>query len=172
MIKSFKDFVEEQVDEEVIDERYEASMIDSKAYKLVPTVNAKGRPSYRKVRAHRIKVGVEAPSPDDPEVTYGNQSKADDEEMQKPIRQQYADYYNKYMKSLKSQNEEVELEEASRVSESDPPFVLVLKRKSIRMFPSGLKVALYHSEKLNKFFSVPYGEGVMRASIQAEEVEE
>ena len=53
---------------------------------------------------------------------------------------------------------------------NDPPFVLVLKRKAIRLYPNGQKIALYHNTKLNKFFSVPYGPGV-DANIQAEDVQ-
>ncbi len=51
---------------------------------------------------------------------------------------------------------------------SDPPFLLVLKRKAIRLYPNGQKIALYFNSKLNKFFSVPYGPGV-DANIQAED---
>jgi hypothetical protein len=38
----------------------------------------------------------------------------------------------------------------------DPPMVLILKRKAIRLFPSGEKVALYHSDKLGLDVSIPY----------------
>jgi len=47
--------------------------------------------------------------------------------------------------------------DSSTTTPSDPPIVLVLKRKSIRLFPDGARVALYYSDKLNRFFSVPYG---------------
>ena len=53
---------------------------------------------------------------------------------------------------------------------SNPPFVLLLKRKAIRMYPDGTKIALYYNDKLDKYFSLPYGDGV-DAPIQAEEVE-
>lgn len=53
---------------------------------------------------------------------------------------------------------------------SNPPFVLLLKRKAIRMYPDGTKIALYHNDKLDKYFSLPYGDSV-DAPIQAEEVE-
>lgn len=39
---------------------------------------------------------------------------------------------------------------------SDPPFVLMLKRKAIRMYPDGTHVALYWNDLLKKYFSVPY----------------
>lgn len=38
----------------------------------------------------------------------------------------------------------------------DPPMVLVLKRKGIRIFPDGKRVALYVNEKLNLSVSMPY----------------
>jgi hypothetical protein len=55
--------------------------------------------------------------------------------------------------------------------DKDPPMVLVIKRKAIRMYPDGTRIALYFNEKLNKYFSVPYrhGEGI-DAPVQAEEV--
>ena len=59
----------------------------------------------------------------------------------------------------------VELTEAK-----DPPFVLILKRRAIRLYPDGTKVALYHNDRLNKVFAVPY-DTTMDPVIQAEEVE-
>jgi len=53
---------------------------------------------------------------------------------------------------------------------SNPPFVLLLKRKAIRLYPDGTKVALYYNDKIDKYFSLPYGNAV-DAPIQAEEVE-
>ena len=53
----------------------------------------------------------------------------------------------------------------------DTPYILLLKRKAIRIYPDGTKVALYHNKQLDKYFSVPYGPGV-DAAIQAEEVEQ
>lgn len=35
------------------------------------------------------------------------------------------------------------------------PIVLILKRKAIRLFPNGLKVATYHSDKLDRTFTLP-----------------
>lgn len=52
---------------------------------------------------------------------------------------------------------------------TDPPAVLVLKRKAIRLYPNGTRIALYHSERLQKIFTVPYGQDEI-PSIQAEEV--
>ena len=52
----------------------------------------------------------------------------------------------------------------------DPPNVLVLKRKSIRMFPDNTRIALYYNNTLDKYFSVPYGPKIDSA-VQAEEVQ-
>ena len=51
-----------------------------------------------------------------------------------------------------------------------PPYVLLLKRKAIRLYPDGTKIALYYNKQINKFFSVPYDTPTGTA-IQAEEVE-
>jgi len=66
--------------------------------------------------------------------------------------------------------EEVEIEEATLEIPDDPPFVLVLKRKAIRMYPNRTKIALYYNQKLDKYFSIPYGAGV-DAPVQAEETQ-
>lgn len=52
----------------------------------------------------------------------------------------------------------------------DPPFILVLKRKSIRGFPNDTRVALYFNKQLNKYFSIPYGSKI-DAVVQSEQVE-
>ena len=38
----------------------------------------------------------------------------------------------------------------------DPPAVLIMKRKSIRQFPNGQRVALYYVDKIHKYVTVPY----------------
>ena len=50
--------------------------------------------------------------------------------------------------------------EAKRSSQKtmDPPNVLVMKRKSVRQFPNGQRVALYYVDKINKYVTVPYTE--------------
>lgn len=40
---------------------------------------------------------------------------------------------------------------------NDLPAVLLLKRKSIRVFPDNQKVAMYYSEKLKKYVTIPFG---------------
>lgn len=50
-----------------------------------------------------------------------------------------------------------ELKEASMGSSNawSLPTVLILHRKTIRNFSDGTKVALYYSDKINKYFSIP-----------------
>jgi hypothetical protein len=75
------------------------------------------------------------------------------------------------------EKEEVEvevdaLELTEEVMKNDPPFVLVLKRKAIRLYPNKTKIALYFNDKLNKYFSIPYStEKDVDAPIQSEQVE-
>lgn len=62
------------------------------------------------------------------------------------------------------------LEEDSRF---DPPALLVLKRKAIRMFSNDTRIALYYNDKLNKYFSIPYSTDTsIDSPIQAEAIEE
>lgn len=49
--------------------------------------------------------------------------------------------------------EEIVLDEALA---RDPPFVLILKRQAIRLYPNGMKVVVYRNEKLNKDFAIPF----------------
>lgn len=39
---------------------------------------------------------------------------------------------------------------------NDPPIMMVLKRKGVRIFPDGRRVALYVNEKLGLTFTIPY----------------
>ena len=48
------------------------------------------------------------------------------------------------------------LDEKKKVDKKDPPAVLIMKRKSIRQFGDGRRVALYYVEKINKYVTVPY----------------
>jgi hypothetical protein len=54
-------------------------------------------------------------------------------------------------------------------SELDPPAMLVMRRKSIRQFPNGQRVALYYVDKINKYVTVPY-EGMQWAAIKEETI--
>lgn len=60
--------------------------------------------------------------------------------------------------------------DSSKLTQEDPPVVLMLKRKAIRIYPDKTKVALYYNSKLDKHFTVPYGTAIDSA-IQSEEVE-
>lgn len=51
----------------------------------------------------------------------------------------------------------------------DPPFVLLLKRTAIRLYPNNVRVAIYHNERLNKDFAIPF-RGALSGEIQGESV--
>ena len=50
----------------------------------------------------------------------------------------------------------VVLGEADKSEKMDPPAMLIMRRKSIRQFPNGQRVALYYVDKINKYVTVPY----------------
>jgi hypothetical protein len=50
----------------------------------------------------------------------------------------------------------------------DPPAVLIMKRKSIRLFPNGQRVALYYVDKINKYVTVPYTSMQWSAAVEEE----
>ena len=78
------------------------------------------------------------------------------------------------MQARRAVREDVEVPEEPVMlqEDKDPPLVLVIKRKAIRLYPDGTRIALYYNEKLKKYFSVPYQYGSgMDAPIQSEEVE-
>lgn len=57
------------------------------------------------------------------------------------------------------------INEAGAISkETLPPMLLVLKRRGMRIFPDGRRVALYFNDKYNMVFTVPYGELVFGTS--------
>ena len=75
-----------------------------------------------------------------------------------------------FTKARQTVHEDVELTEAPMDAPlvPDPPVVLVIKRKAVRLYPDGTRVALYWSDKLKRVFSLPYGPSVQPV-IQAEE---
>ena len=75
--------------------------------------------------------------------------------------------YQRTRQAVREENEQ--LDEVTVDNSNMPPYVLVLKRKAIRYYPNDTRVALYHNQKLDKYFSIPYGTGV-DGVIQAEEV--
>ena len=70
-----------------------------------------------------------------------------------------------------------QISEAAKLKdELNPPYMLVLKRRGIRIFPDGKRVALYVNEKLGLTFTVPYVPSGTSAKevlpgVQAEEIE-
>jgi hypothetical protein len=67
----------------------------------------------------------------------------------------------------KEVKEEIVLDESIA---KDPPFILILKRKAIRLYPNGMKVAVYHNDRLNKDFAIPFTQDDA-GMIQAEQIE-
>jgi len=63
-----------------------------------------------------------------------------------------------------------DLEEAKKSKSEDPPAILVMRRKSIRQFPNGQKVALYYIDKFKKYVTVPYDDKG-NVSLTIEEIE-
>lgn len=75
-------------------------------------------------------------------------------------------------KGYQNSTVEEKLSEAQNKDGPTPPYVLLLKRKAIRLYPDGTKIALYYNKQINKYFSVPYDTPIQAAAIQAEEVEQ
>lgn len=78
-----------------------------------------------------------------------------------------------YRTARKAVSEEVEVEQDIVEAFSDnpdkaPPFVLLLKRQAIRIYPNNTKIALYYNERLGKYFSIPFV-GDKADMIQAQE---
>jgi hypothetical protein len=75
-----------------------------------------------------------------------------------------------YGKARQAVREEVELNEARMDTPlvPDPPVILVIKRKAVRLYPDGTRIALYWSDKIKRAFSIPYGP-MVDAPVQAEE---
>ena len=63
--------------------------------------------------------------------------------------------------------EEIVLDESLA---KEPPFIIILKRKAIRLVPGGIKVAVYHSDRLDKDFAIPFTQDDA-GMIQAEQIE-
>jgi hypothetical protein len=68
-----------------------------------------------------------------------------------------------------------QVSESTFKDEVNPPPMMVLKRKGIRIFPDGRRVALYTNDKLGIVFTIPYkGSGTKTEiipGVQAEETE-
>ena len=58
-------------------------------------------------------------------------------------------------------DEKEDIKEEFHIDEAimkEPPYVLILKRKAIRLYPNNMKVAVYHNDKLDKDFAIPFVE--------------
>ena len=76
-----------------------------------------------------------------------------------------------FTQARRAVKEEVELlDESTPDSSEDPPFILTLKRRAIRLYPDKTKVAMYYNKQLDRYFTIPYGPNV-NSVIQSEEVE-
>ena len=67
---------------------------------------------------------------------------------------------NKQIYSKAKQAVREELEEGTRMDSPlvpMPPIIMVIKRKAVRLYPDGTRVALYYNDKLRRYFSVPFG---------------
>ena len=61
----------------------------------------------------------------------------------------------------------VEIEESKINSKpNDPPAIMVMRRKSIRQFPNGQRVALYFIDKIGKYVTVPYDDMQLSLSVK------
>lgn len=69
-----------------------------------------------------------------------------------------------------------EIEELDEVKSKsrphDPPAILIMRRKSIRQFPNGQRVALYYVDKLKKFVTIPYDDESIHLSPNMSMVKE
>jgi hypothetical protein len=54
----------------------------------------------------------------------------------------------------------------------DPPMVVLLQRKAIRLYPNGQRIALYHNDRLNLDVSVPYFPGKFGKELAYGELKE
>jgi len=63
---------------------------------------------------------------------------------------------------------------SAAVSERDMPTIIILKRKSIRVYPDNQKVGLYYSQYLDRYVAIPFGMSKKNAPFTAinEELDE
>ena len=67
---------------------------------------------------------------------------------------------NKQIYSRAKQAVREELEEGTRMDAPlvpMPPIIMVIKRKAVRLYPDGTRIALYYNDKMKRYFSVPFG---------------
>jgi len=118
---------------------------------VIATSDFKLGSNGQKVRAHRTKLGDTAPGVGGMAPEVGDDKEQDQNALKKTFKE----------------------EVVNEAREHDPPFVLVLKRKAIRLYPDGTKVALYYNDRLKRVFTVPYNtEDEVAIQAQHEEVEQ
>jgi hypothetical protein len=73
-----------------------------------------------------------------------------------------------YIDSIPVQEDIEELEEvSSKQNPKDPPAIMVMRRKSIRQFPNGQRVALYYVDSIKKYVSIPFDDkGISLLSVE------
>ena len=67
---------------------------------------------------------------------------------------------NKQIYTKAKQAVREELEEGTRMDGPlvpIPPIILVIKRKAVRLYPDGTRIALYYNDKMKRYFSIPFG---------------
>lgn len=74
------------------------------------------------------------------------------------------------LNTLPADNIKEEIEVIVEDLHNEPPFILLLKRTAVRMYPNNVRVAIYRNEKLNKEFAIPFTMTNI-GNVQAEEVE-
>lgn len=78
----------------------------------------------------------------------------------------------KTLRAFRSETNSIDEAASSLTFKMDPPNILLLKRKAIRIFPDGTKVALYHADKIDKYISIPYSQFSDKGVIQVHEQQE
>lgn len=73
-----------------------------------------------------------------------------------------------YIESIPVQEDIEELEEvSSKQNPKDPPAIMVMRRKSIRQFPNGQRVAMYYIDSIKKYISIPFDDnGISLLSVE------
>lgn len=67
------------------------------------------------------------------------------------------------------------MSELNEAQKNEIPFVLILKRKTIRTYPDGTRVALYSNDRLGTTFAIPFNDDSTNGTIVrpvTEELEE
>ena len=67
---------------------------------------------------------------------------------------------NKQIYTKAKQAVREDLQEATRMDVPlvpIPPIILVIKRKAVRLYPDGTRIALYYNDKMKRYFSIPFG---------------